>query len=68
MIRNVIAGFSQRINLENHLALQRAQLLRPSQVQLEVAKGLVNIDEQLEADPKLKKRFASVKISVPEAT
>lgn len=68
MFRDVISGFSQRIRLENSLQLQRALHLRPSQVQLEVAKGLVNIDEQLDADPKLKKRFAAVKISVPETT
>jgi hypothetical protein len=66
MIREVVAGFSQRIRLENSLQLQRAMHLRPEQVRLEVAKGLVHIDEQLTADPKLAKRFNAVKITVPE--
>jgi hypothetical protein len=68
MIRQVISGYSQRIVLNNDLALQAAKLLRPEQVRLDVAKGLTSIDEQLAADPKLAKRFATVKIVVTETT
>lgn len=64
MFRSLFAGISQRITLENSLQLQKAKLIRPPQIKLEVAQTLHAIDQQLE-DKALKKVFDSIKIEVP---
>jgi predicted secreted Zn-dependent protease len=68
LIREVTAGWSRRVRLENHVALQRAELVRPAQVRLEVVTILHDINQQLKADPELKKLWDTVKITVPTAT
>lgn len=66
MFREIFQGIAQRIRLENALQLQRAKLVRPSEIKLEVAVTLTAIDVQLEADAKLKARFDSINLVVPE--
>ncbi len=66
MFREIFAGIAQRIRLENSLQLQRAKLVRPSEIKLEVAVTLNAIDVQLDADPKLKAKFESITLVVPE--
>lgn len=68
LIREVTAGWSRRVRLENHVALQRAELVRPAQVRLEVVTILHDINIQLKADPELKKLWDAIKITVPTAT
>ena len=65
LIREVVNGYAQRLRLENALQLQRAKLTRPSEIKLTIAKTLVAIDEQLE-DPKLKQRYESITLTIPE--
>ena len=65
LLREVTAGWAKRIRLENSVALQRAEYVRPAQVRLEVSTILNDINVQLDADAKLKKVFDSVKITVP---
>jgi hypothetical protein len=65
LIREVTAGWAKRVRLENSVALQRAELVRPAQVRLEVVTILHDINVQLDADPKLKKLWDTVKITVP---
>ena len=67
LIREVTTGWAKRVRLENSLALQAAQLIRPAQIKLTVAVTLNDIGTQLDADPKLKKQFDAVKIVVPAA-
>jgi len=68
LIREVTSGWARRVRLENHVALQRAELVRPAQVRLEVTTILHDINTQLKADPELKKLWDTVKITVPTAT
>lgn len=65
LIRTAFAGMAQRMELENSLQLQKHQHLRPPQITLQIAQGLASIDEQLAADPKLKKRFDNIKLTLP---
>lgn len=65
LLREVFIGWSKRVRLENSVALQRAEQTRPAQVRLEVSTILNDIDVQLAADPKLKKIYDSVKITIP---
>lgn len=65
LFRTVIAGYAERLEDENHLQLQKHRLLRPDQVRVEIARGLCAIDDQLSADPKLKKRFDKVVLTMP---
>lgn len=66
MFREVLTGMAQRVRLENSLQLQRAKLIRPQQIKLEVASTLNSIDVELDADPKLRAKFDSIQIVVPE--
>jgi hypothetical protein len=66
MFREIFSGLAQRVRLENSLQLQRAKLVRPSQIKLEVSVTLNNIDVELDADPKLRAKFESISIVVPE--
>ena len=65
LIREVVAGYAQRLRLENSLQLQRAQLVRPVEIRLNIAKTLVAIDVELK-DQELKKRFDSINLKLPE--
>lgn len=64
MFRELIRGFSQRVRLENSIQLQKAKLVRPRQVKLEVAHVFKDISDQL-ADPVLKGHYDSIVIEVP---
>ena len=66
MFREVFSGMAQRVRLENSLQLQRAKHIRPQQIKLEVASTLNSIDVELDADPKLRAKFDSIQIVVPE--
>ena len=66
MFREVLNGMAQRVRLENSLQLQRARHIRPSQIKLEIASTLNSIDVELDADPKLRAKFDSIQIVVPE--
>ena len=68
LIREVTAGWARRVRLENHVALQRAELVRPAQVRLEVVTILHDINLQLDADPRLRQLWDTIKITVPTAT
>ena len=65
LIREVINGYAQRMRLENSLQLQSAQLIRPSQIKLGIAKTLVTIDVELKDKP-LKAKFESITLTIPE--
>ena len=65
MFREVIVGWTKRVRLENSVALQRAMLVRPAQVQIDCSNILRDINAQLKADPDLKKVYDSIKITVP---
>ncbi len=65
LIRTAFAGMAEKMELENALQLQKHQQLRPEQIRIQIAQGLTAIDEQLAADPKLKKRFDAVKLVLP---
>ena len=65
LIREVTTGWAKRVRLENSLALQAATIVRPAQIKLTVATTLNDISTQLDADPKLKKQFDSIKIVLP---
>ena len=64
MFRELINGFSQRVRLENSIQLQKAKLVRPRQVKLEVAHVFKDISDQL-SDPVLKGHYDSITIEVP---
>jgi hypothetical protein len=66
MFREIFQGIGQRVRLENSLQLQRAKLIRPQQIKLEVSVTLNDIDQQLAADAALKAKFDSITIVVPE--
>ena len=65
LIREVTSGWAKRIRLENSVALQRAEYVRPAQVRLEVSTILNDINVQLKADKDLKAVFDGIKITVP---
>lgn len=64
MFRELLNGFSQRVRLENSIQLQKAKLVRPRQVKLEVAHVFKDISDQL-SDPVLKGHYDSINIEVP---
>lgn len=65
LITTAFAGMAQKMQLENALQLQKHELIRPPQIQMQIATALNSIDEQLAADPKLKARFDSIKLVLP---
>lgn len=64
MFRELINGFSQRVRLENSIQLQKAKLVRPRQVKLEVAHVFKDIADQLK-DTELKAQYDIIAIEVP---
>lgn len=65
LFREITAGWAKRIRLENSVALQRAEYIRPAQVRMEVSTVLNDINVQLKADKDLKAVYDSIKITVP---
>ena len=65
LIRTAFAGMAQKMELENALQLQKHEQVRPMQIRLQIASALNDIDAQLDADPKLKKRFDAIKLVLP---
>lgn len=65
LFREITSGWAKRIRLENHVALQRAEHVRPAQVRMEVSTILHDINVQLKADKDLKAVYDSVKITLP---
>lgn len=65
MFRELINGFSQRVRLENSIQLQKAKLIRPKQVKMEVAHVYKDIADQLSSDPVLKTQYDSITLEVP---
>lgn len=65
LFREVAAGWAKRIRLENAVALQRAEYVRPAQVRLEVSTILNDINVQLKADKDLRKVYDGIQITVP---
>lgn len=64
MFRELINGFSQRVRLENSIQLQKAKLVRPRQVKLEVAHVFKDIADQLK-DTELKAQYDTITLEVP---
>ena len=65
LIKEVFNGYAQRIRMENSFQLQKAKLIRPPQVKLEVANTLKGINDELK-DPELRALFDSLEIKAPE--
>lgn len=65
VIKEMFAGYAQRIRMENSLQLQKAKLVRPPQIKLEITEILIRIDDQLQ-DPRYKTVFDGITINVPE--
>lgn len=64
MLKEIFIGAAQRIRLENSLQLQRAKLVRPKQVRLEVAKAHREVQMELEGDAELQKLYEGIVIHV----
>lgn len=64
MFRELVNGFSQRVRLENSIQLQKAKLVRPRQVKLEVAHVFKDIGDQLK-DTELKAHYDSIVLEAP---
>jgi hypothetical protein len=65
LIKEVFAGYSQRIRLENSLQLQKAKHIRPSQIKLEIAHAKNAIATELGNDVQLKAQYDSINLDVP---
>jgi hypothetical protein len=65
MFRELINGFSQRVRLENSIQLQKAKLIRPKQVKMEVAHVYKDIADQLSGDAVLKQQYDSITLELP---
>ena len=64
MLKEILAGFAQRIRLENSLQLQKSGLVRPKQIKLEIAHIWKGIEDELK-DPELKAQYDIINITVP---
>ena len=65
IIRTYFAGRSKLIAAEAHWAYETAIVVRPQQIKLKAAQQLLAVTSAVEADPKLGKVFASLKLSEP---
>lgn len=65
LVKEMLAGYAKRVRIDNHLLLQEAQMTRLPEVQERIAVKLNAIDERINADPKLLKRFNSIKLTLP---
>lgn len=67
MFGEIFKGIAQRVRLENSLQLQRAQLVRPREIKIEIAKKYREIQVELVADPELRTIYDSINLVVPGA-
>lgn len=65
VIKELLSGYSKRIRMENSFQLQKAKLVRPPQVKLEVSTILKGINDELQ-DAELKALFDAIVITVPD--
>lgn len=65
LIKEIFAGYSSRIRLENALQLQKAKHIRPSQIKLEIAHVKNGIATELQNDVQLKAQYDSITLDVP---
>lgn len=65
LIKDIFAGYSQRIRLENSLQLQKAKHIRPSQIKLEIANVKNGIAEELRNNAQLKEQYDAITLEVP---
>jgi hypothetical protein len=65
LIKDIFAGYSQRIRLENSLQLQKAKHIRPSQITMEIAVVKTAIANELKDNAELKAQYEAVKLEVP---
>lgn len=66
LMKEIFSGYAHRVRLENSLRLQEAKIVRPEQVKLDIAAKLTAVEAELTANPQLKAKFDSVKLTVPE--
>jgi len=64
LIKEVFAGYAHRMRLENSLQLQKAKILRPVQIKLDIAHAMTAITNEL-ADPALKAEYDKITLEVP---
>ena len=67
MLKEIFAGYSARIRMENALQLKKASITRPPIVKLEIATTLKGVTEQLTGDSELKRIYDSIDLG-PEFT
>ncbi len=65
LIREVLNGYATRVRLENSLQLQKAKLVRPEQIKLEIAHIFKGISDQLQ-DEGLKAQYEAITLVAPE--
>ncbi len=65
LIKEIFAGYSARVRLENNLQLQKAKHIRPPQVKLEIATVLNGVANQLRNDTQLKEQYDKITLEVP---
>jgi hypothetical protein len=65
LIKEIFAGYSARVRLENNLQLQKAKHVRPPQVKLEIATVLNGVANQLRNDAQLKEQYDKITLEVP---
>jgi hypothetical protein len=65
LIKDVLAGYSARIRLENSLQLQKSKHIRPSQIKMEIAAVHNSIANELRNDPSLKEQYDKITLEVP---
>jgi hypothetical protein len=65
LIKEIFAGYSSRIRLENSLQLQKAKHIRPPQIKIEIATALNSIANELRNDTTLKEQYDKITLDVP---
>lgn len=65
LIKEVFAGYSARIRLENSLQLQKSKHIRPSQIKMEIAAVHNRIANELRSDAQLKEQYDKIVLEVP---
>lgn len=65
LLKEIFAGYSSRIRLENSLQLQKAKHIRPPQIKLEIAGTLNTIAAELRNDAALKQQYDAITLEIP---
>jgi hypothetical protein len=65
LFKEVLSGYSARIRLNNSLELQKAKLVRPSQIKMEIAVIKTAIANELKENAELKAQYDDIKLEVP---